>query len=87
MPDTQTTPATRVEAAVQHFQSWHGVAPDANEVGALLAAIDAVDPLRVPSPHMAGKVPLVLYFATRADADDFAAIVKDAFVNPVEVVL
>lgn len=55
-----------------------------SEIERLRKAVAAMLPTR---PDLAGKVPLVLYFATRADADEFAARVKDAFSNPVEIVL
>ena len=43
---------------------------------------------RVPVPpieELAGKVPLVLYFGSREDAKEFAAVVQEAFTNPVEI--
>jgi len=36
-----------------------------------------------PVPEMEDKVPLVLYFATRADADEMVAAVQEAFPNRV----
>lgn len=40
-----------------------------------------------PLPELAGKVPLVLYFETKADADSFATVIGMAMVNPVVVKL
>lgn len=87
MSENQT--AARLDAVVAAISS---VCSDGNSDARrvaqdALAAADAVDPLRVPSAHLAGKVPLVLYFANRADADEFVQVVKDAFVNPVEIAL
>lgn len=81
------TETTRVVAAMRHLDQRAEGGQCAEMVAEMLAAADAVDPLRVPSAHLAGKVPLVLYFATRADADEFAAVVKDAFADTVVVVL
>ena len=39
MTDDQTTD-TRVAAVRQHFQEWHGAAPDDTEIEVLLKAID-----------------------------------------------
>lgn len=40
-----------------------------------------------PLIELGEKVPLVLYFASRADAEEFSAVVSSVMVNPVEVYL
>lgn len=51
---------------------------------AIEAALALADDPLVPIGQLQGKVPLVCYFASREDADEFAAVVRDAFENPIE---
>ena len=57
------------------------------EVERLRAQLDVApqDFSKPPDPLLAGKIPLVLYFSTRADAEEFTAVVKDAMANPVDL--
>lgn len=55
-----------------------------------IAIIDAIierlkSPLLQPVEAVHGKVPIVLYFGSREDADEFVASVKGAFSRPVEI--
>lgn len=86
-PDSLTNERARLDAVVAVINDWHGERTVDDLAREVLAAADAVDPLRVPTSELSGKVPLVLYFATRADADQFAAVVKKAFAHPVQIVL
>ncbi len=63
----------------------NGLDYDAELARVALEAADAVDILRIPVAMLQGKVPLVLYFACRADADAFVAIAKSGFIDPVEI--
>jgi len=52
---------------------------------AVVLKILAADPLRAPIEMMAALHPVVLYFETKTDADEFAALVHGQFVMPVEI--
>ena len=51
MSEEQTTDP-RMKAVIDHFNDWHGAAPEGHEIAALLSAIDAVDPLRQTADAM-----------------------------------
>jgi hypothetical protein len=44
--DKQTPADPRAAAVADHFNEWHGAAPEAHEIEALLKRIDGADPLR-----------------------------------------
>jgi hypothetical protein len=92
---TRTFAVTRIEAAADAIGAFldSKTAPkpgddfDTTLARVALAAADAVDPLRYPAKELDGSVPLMLYFGSRADADDFAEKAVASMKDPVEIIV
>lgn len=44
----------------------------------MVRLLNEAEDMRAPVPELEGAIPLVLYFATRGEADEFTAIVQAA---------
>lgn len=97
-PTTEADPRIAVleRALADAIKQWHHrpeaavAAPE--EIAAVMAPeilvdLDEADHLRGPIDKLKGKVPLVLYFNTKRDANAVAEILRQCMSCPVEISL